>query len=92
MNPGFTFANRFTIHHPAQDLLGRGGMGEVYRATGAQTGDAVAVKLLDQAAEKGHHYLVTECVEGGSLKDLLTARGRPTGNDFGTGDCLCTGR
>ena len=92
MNPGFTFANRFTIHHPAQDLLGRGGMGDIYRATDAQTGDAVAVKLLDQAEEKGHPYLVTEFVEGGRLQDLLTAQGRRTGNDFGTVDCLCTGR
>ena len=36
-------ANRFEI----QDLLGRGGMGEVYRATDTQTGETVAVKALN---------------------------------------------
>src|SRR5512135_2061090 len=36
-------ANRFEI----QDLIGRGGMGEVYRATDTQTGEIVAVKALN---------------------------------------------
>jgi serine/threonine protein kinase len=35
--------NRYKIH----DLIGRGGMGEVYRATDTQTGQTVAVKALD---------------------------------------------
>ena len=36
-------ANRFELY----DLPGRGGMGEVYRATDMQTGEIVAVKVLN---------------------------------------------
>ena len=40
-------ANRFELH----DLLGRGGMGAVYRATDTLTGELVAVKVLDQTSD-----------------------------------------
>jgi predicted ATPase len=40
-------ANRFAISDLEQDLLGRGGMGSVYRATDTQTSALVSVKVLD---------------------------------------------
>jgi serine/threonine protein kinase len=42
MNSAQFIAHRCEIH----DLLGRGGMGDVYRATDTQTGEIVAVKAL----------------------------------------------
>jgi hypothetical protein len=40
-------AHRFVIGDMEKDLLGRGGMGAVYRATDTRTGELVTVKALD---------------------------------------------
>jgi hypothetical protein len=46
MSSSQLIANHFEI----QDLLGRSGMGEVYRVTDAQTSELVAVKALNPRA------------------------------------------
>ena len=50
--PPTTIANRFTIADPQADLLGRGGMGAVYRALDAQTDQPVAIKVLKSSASQ----------------------------------------
>jgi len=46
-------ANRFELH----DLLGRGGMGEVYHAVDMQTSETFAVKALNPEILKGDPIL-----------------------------------
>ena len=41
-----TIANRFEIRDPQLDLLGQGGMGQVYRGYDQFSGEAVAIKVL----------------------------------------------
>jgi len=64
-------ANRFRIHDLNQDLLGRGGMGEGYRATDTQTGALVAVKALDpQVVARDPAMLERFVREGEALRQL----------------------
>jgi serine/threonine protein kinase len=51
MNSHHLIANRFEL----QDLLGRGGKGDVYCATYTQTGETVAVKGRNHG-RIGRHY------------------------------------
>ncbi len=66
-----TLAARFRIADPDQDLLGRGVMGRVYRATDAQTGQLVAIKALDPGVV-GHSPEVLKRFlrEGEALRQL----------------------
>jgi serine/threonine protein kinase len=47
MNADQTIATRFKIANLEKDMIGRGVMGKVYRATDSQTGELVAIKALD---------------------------------------------
>jgi serine/threonine protein kinase len=55
MSPTQQIADRFIISSPEQDLLDRGSMGEVYRATDTHTGEPVAVKALDPRVVARRH-------------------------------------
>ncbi len=50
MSPTQRIADRLIIGNSEQDLLGRGSMGTVYRATDTHTGELVAVKARDLEA------------------------------------------
>ena len=79
MNPSITFANRFTIHAPVQDLLGRGGKGDVYRATDAQTSETVTVKVLSPETLAREPGLLERFVrEGQALRQLNHPKLAPT--------------
>ena len=51
MGPAQLIAGRFRIDGLEHSLLGRGGMGAVYRATDTLTGELIAVKVLDKTSE-----------------------------------------
>jgi tetratricopeptide (TPR) repeat protein len=71
MQTGLQIANRFRISDPEQDLIGRGGMGEVYRATDLHTDDLVAVKALSSAAVARDPEILERFVhEGQALRQL----------------------
>jgi predicted ATPase len=71
MNASQLIALRFRINDLDKDLLGRGGMGEVYRATDTQTGELVAVKVLNPEVVAHAPDLVERFVrEGEALRQL----------------------
>jgi predicted ATPase len=71
MNQSQTIVKRFTISDPEKDLLGRGGMGDVYRAIDTQSGEEVAVKALNLSALARDPGLLERFVrEGEALRQL----------------------
>ena len=71
MSPTQQIAGRFIIGNPEQDLLGRGSMGEVYRATDTHTGELVAVKALDpRVVARDPGILERFAREGEALRQL----------------------
>jgi predicted ATPase len=68
---GQRIAGRFEIRDPRHDLLGRGSMGKVYRATDTHTGELVAVKALDPRVVAGEPGILERFVrEGETLRQL----------------------
>jgi predicted ATPase len=64
-------ADRFIISNPEYDLLGRGSMGDVYRATDTHTGELVAVKALDpRVVARDPGILERFAREGEALRQL----------------------
>lgn len=62
---------RFEIADPERDLLGRGGMGDVYRGTDLRTGQLVAVKVLRQEVVSGTPDAIARFIrEGEALREL----------------------
>jgi len=64
-------ANRFEIRDPEKDLLGRGSMGDVYRAIDTHTGELVAIKALDPRVVARDPGILERFVrEGEALRQL----------------------
>lgn len=71
MSPSQTIADHFEISDLEKDLLGRGGMGDVYRATDTQTGETIAVKALNPDILSRDPSLLERFVrEGEALRQL----------------------
>jgi len=71
MKPNQVIADRFEIADLGRDLLGRGGMGEVYRGTDTQTGQLVAVKVLKPDIVAQNSDLIQRFTrEGEALRQL----------------------
>jgi predicted ATPase len=63
--------NRFEIADPERDLLGRGGMGDVYRGVDLRTGHAVAIKALRPEVVAGDPNALARFLrEGEALRQL----------------------
>src|SRR2546427_6913437 len=120
LRPDTVFAGRYEV----KEVLGRGGMGVVYRAFDRELQEPVAIKTLredalagdsvalerfkqeirlarkiahrnvvrtyDLGEVDGTYYLTMEYVEGTSLKQLISSRGRlPTAVTLTIGKQLC---
>lgn len=71
MGAPLSIAGRYTVSDPEEDLLGRGGMGEVYRATDTQTADLVAIKALNPEIVRRNPDLLERFQrEGEALRQL----------------------
>jgi ABC-type oligopeptide transport system substrate-binding subunit/predicted Ser/Thr protein kinase len=71
MSASLLIADRFEVADLEKDLLGRGGMGSVYRATETQTGARVAVKALDpRVVARAPEILERFVREGQALRQL----------------------
>jgi len=71
MGTTWLVSNRFEIRDLEQDLLGRGSMGEVYRATDTHTGGTVAIKALDPRVVARDPGILERFVrEGEALRQL----------------------
>ena len=63
--------NRFEINDPERNLLGQGGMGDVYRGTDTQTGALVAIKALRPEVVSGTPDAIARFIrEGEALREL----------------------
>jgi serine/threonine protein kinase len=71
MSASQLIASRFEISDLEEDLLGRGGMGDVYRATDTQTGQPVAIKVLKPDVVASNPDIVARFIrEGQALRQL----------------------
>jgi predicted ATPase len=69
--PSLRIGDRFVIADLDRDLLGRGGMGDVYRGTDTRTGQFVAIKALRPEAVAANSDLIPRFLhEGEALRQL----------------------
>ena len=80
MQAGFEFAGRYTLH----ELLGRGGMGEVWRGADKKLGWPVAVKVLRE--RHSDPELVRRFQREASIAAQLQHPGITVVHDVGTSD------
>src|SRR5215471_15108487 len=67
-----------------EELIGRGAMAEVYRATDEATGEIVALKLLDGSDERFRQRFLRESEIAARLDHPNVVRTRGSGEDNGT--------